>query len=71
MESIFNHKEKYINGGVILVNIKKWKEISLYKYVVKMYKYVLTKTKYYTPYADIMNDFLPLLSTGFVPLKYN
>ena len=71
MESIFNHKEKYINGGVILVNIKKWKEIGLYKYVVKMYKYVLTKTKYYTPYADIMNDFLPLLSTGFVPLKYN
>ena len=71
LESIFNHKVKYVNGGVVLLNIEKWREIELYKYVVKMYKYVLTKTKFYKPYDDIINDFLPLLSTGFLPLKFN
>jgi lipopolysaccharide biosynthesis glycosyltransferase len=71
LESIFNHKFKYVNGGVVLLNVQKWREIELYKYVVKMYKYVLTKTKFYKPYADIINDFLPLLSTGYLPLKFN
>ena len=71
LESIFNHKVKYVNGGVVLLNVQKWRQIELYKYVVKMYKYVLTKTKYYKPYADIINDFLPLLSTGYLPLKFN
>ena len=71
LESIFNHKEKYVNGGVLLLNVKKWKEINLYKYVVKMFKYVLTKTKFYNPYTDIMNDFLPWRSTDYMPLKYN
>ena len=71
LESIFNHKEKYVNGGVILVNVKKWKEINLYQYIVKMFKYVLTQTKFYNPYTDIMNDFLPWCSTGYMPLKYN
>lgn len=71
LESIFNHKEKYVNGGVILLNVKKWKEINLYKYILKMFNYVLTKTKFYNPYADIMNDFLPWKSTGYIPLKYN
>ena len=28
LESIFNHKEKYVNGGVLLINVKKWKEIT-------------------------------------------
>ena len=71
LESIFNHKEKYVNGGVILLNVKKFKEINLYKYFVKMFNYVLTKTKFYNPYADIMNDFLPWKSTGYISLKYN
>ena len=71
LESIFNHKEKYVNGGVILLNVKKWKELNLYQYIVKMFKYVLTKTKFYDPYSDIMNDFLPWGSTGFIPLEYN
>ena len=71
LESIFNHKVKYSNGGVVLLNVQKWREIELYKYVVKMYKYVLTKTKFYKPYDDIINDFLPLLSTGYLPLKFN
>ena len=71
LESTFNHKEKYVNGGVLLVNIKKWKEINLYQYIVKMFNYVLTKTKFYNPYTDIMNDFLPWGSTDFMNLKYN
>ena len=71
LESIFNHKEKYVNGGVILLNVKKWQELNLYQYIVKMFYYVLTKTKFYDPYSDIMNDFLPWGSTGFMPLKYN
>ena len=71
LESIFNHKEKYVNGGVLLLNVKKWKEMNLYKYFVKMFKYVLTKTKFYNPYTDIMNDFLPWRSTGYMSLKYN
>ena len=36
-----------------------------------MFKYVLTKTKFYNPYTDIMNDFLPWGSTGYMELKYN
>ena len=36
-----------------------------------MFKYVLTKTKFYNPYTDIMNDFLPWRSTGYMSLKYN
>lgn len=71
LESIFNHKERYVNGGVILLNVKKWKEMNLYKYIVKMFKYILTQTPLYDPYADIMNDFLPWCSTGYMPLKYN
>lgn len=71
LESIFNHKEKYVNGGVLLLNVKKLKEINFYRYVVKMFNYVLTQTKFYNPYSDIMNDFLPWLSTGFMSLKYN
>ena len=71
LESIFNHKEKYVNGGVLLLNVKKWKEMNLYKYFVKMFKYVLTLTKFYNPYTDIMNDFLPWRSTGYMELKYN
>jgi lipopolysaccharide biosynthesis glycosyltransferase len=70
-KSIFNHKENYVNGGVILLNVEKWKELNLYQYIVKMFKYVLTQTKFYDPYSDIMNDFLPWGSTGFMPLKYN
>ena len=69
--SIFNHKYKYVNGGVIVINVKKWKEINLYQYIVKMFKYILTKTKFYNPYADILNDFLPWYSNGLMPLKYN
>ena len=71
LNSIFNHKENYVNGGVILLNVEKWKELNLYQYIVKMFKYVLTQTKFYDPYSDIMNDFLPWGSTGFMPLKYN
>ena len=71
MKSIYNHKENYVNCGVLLLNIKKIKEINIYKYLVKMYNYVLDKAKFYNPYSDIMNDFFPWASNDFLPLKYN
>ena len=71
MKSPFNHKYEYSNGGALLLNIKKFKEINLYKYMVKMYKYLLDKTKFYRPYSDIMNDFLPWKCEEYLPLEYN
>jgi len=71
MKSPFNHKYDYSNGGVLLLNIKKFKEINIYKYMVKMYKYILDKTKFYRPYSDIMNDFLPWKCEDYLPLEYN
>ena len=71
MESIFNHKFNYVNGAVLLVNIQKFKEINIYKYMVKMFNYILTQTKFYNPYSDIMNDFLPWKCNDFLPLEYN
>ena len=71
MESIFNHKLEYMNGGVLLINIQKFKEINIYKYMVKMFNYIFPKTKFYNPYSDIINDFLPWKCNGFLPLEYN
>ena len=71
MESIFNHKIDYVNGAVLLVNIEKFKEIKIYDYMVKMYNYILNKAKFYNPYSDIINDFLPWRSNGYLPLEYN
>ena len=71
MKSIFNHKANYTNGGVLLINIKKFKEINIYKYMVKMFKYIFNKTKFYRPYSDIMNDFLPWKCEEYLPLEYN
>ena len=39
--------------------------------MVKMYKYLLDKTKFYRPYSDIMNDFLPWKCEEYLPLEYN
>ena len=36
-----------------------------------MFKYVFNMTEFNNPYADIMNDFLPWCSTGYMSLKYN
>lgn len=36
-----------------------------------MYKYLLDKTKFYRPYSDIMNDFLPWKCEEYLPLEYN
>ena len=71
MKSPFNHKFDYSNGGVYLINIQKFKEINIYKYMVKIYKYILNKTKFYRPYSDIMNDFLPWKCEEYLPLEYN
>jgi lipopolysaccharide biosynthesis glycosyltransferase len=71
MESIFNHKIDYVNAAVLLLNIEKFKEIKIYDYMVKMYNYILGKTKFYNPYSDIINDFLPWRCNGYLPLEYN
>ena len=71
MNSVFNHKFEYVNGAVLLINIQKFKEINIYKYMVKMFNYIFAQTKFYNPYSDIMNDFLPWRCNGFLPLEFN
>ena len=64
-------KENYINGGVVLFNTKKWRKMGIYKDIVKFYKAFNYKNKLRLPFQDILNTFLPYLSIGFLPLKYN
>jgi lipopolysaccharide biosynthesis glycosyltransferase len=37
---IFFLKEGYINAGVYLYNLKKWRELDIYDDIIKFYKYV-------------------------------
>ena len=71
MNSVFNHKFEYVNGAVLLINVQKFKEINIYKYMVKMFNYIFTQSKFFNPYSDIMNDFLPWRCNGFLPLEFN
>ena len=64
-------KENYINGGVVLINAKKWREMGIYKYIIKFYKEFNYKGRLPLPFQDILNTFLPYLSIGIIPLKYN
>ena len=64
-------KENYINGGVVLFNAKKWRELGIYKFIVNYYKVFNFKGKLSFPFQDILNHFLPSISMGLIPLKYN
>ena len=67
----FFHKENYFNGGVLLFNSKKWREMGIYKDIVNFYNAFKYKGKLPTPIQDILNTFLPSLAIGTLPLRYN
>lgn len=64
-------KENFFNGGVILLNLKLWRELDIYQYLVKFYNAFQFRNKLMTPLQDILNTFLPAISIGFLPLRYN
>ena len=68
---IFFQKENYINGGVLLLNSKKWREMNLYQDLINFYNGFNYSGKLTTPIQDILNNFFPSLSIGLLPLKYN
>ena len=69
--NIFFLKEGYLNAGVYLYNIKKWREMDIYNDILKFYKYFNFQHKLPTPHQDIINCFLPSVSVGLLPIKYN
>jgi lipopolysaccharide biosynthesis glycosyltransferase len=69
--NIFFLKEGYLNAGVYLYNLKKWREMDIYNDIIKLYKYLHFKNKLKTAHQDIINCFLPSVSIGLLPIKYN
>ena len=67
----FFHKEKYFNGGVLLFNAKRWREMNIYQDIVNFYKGFKYKDRMPTPIQDILNTFFPAISVGLLPLKFN
>ena len=70
-EYFFFKKENYFNGGVLLFNSKKWREMGIYKDLVKFYNSFKYKGRLPTPIQDILNTFFPSLAVGTLPLRYN
>jgi lipopolysaccharide biosynthesis glycosyltransferase len=70
-EYIFFKKENYINGGVLLFNSKKWREMGIYQDIVSFYNAFKYKGRLPTPIQDILNTFFPSLAVGTMPLRYN
>jgi len=68
---ILQNKENYINAGVLLFNSKKWREMGIYKDIINFYKAFKFKGRLGLPIQQILNTFLPYLSIGILPLKYN
>jgi lipopolysaccharide biosynthesis glycosyltransferase len=64
-------KEGYLNAGVYLYNLKKWREMDIYNDIIKFYKYLNFQHKLTTPHQDVINCFLPSVSIGLLPIKYN
>ena len=62
----FFHKENYFNGGVLLFNSKKWREMDLYNDIIKFYKAFHYKGRMPTPIQDILNTFFPSISYGLI-----
>ena len=69
--NIFFLKEGYLNAGVFLYNLKKWREMDIYNDILKFYKYFNFTHKLPTPHQDFINCFLPSISVGLLPIKYN
>ena len=70
-DNIFFSIKRYLNGGVYLYNLKKWREMDIYNDIIKLYKYFNFKGKLPTPHQDIINGFLPSVAIGLLPFKYN
>ena len=70
-EYYFFKKENYINGGVLLLNSKKWREMGIYQNIVNFYNSFNYKGRLPTPIQDILNTFFPSLAVGILPLRYN
>ena len=68
---IFFLKKGYLNGGVYLYNLKKWREMDIYNDIIKLYNYLNFTGKLPTAHQDIINCFLPSVAVGQLPLKYN
>ena len=68
---LLHNKENYINGGVLLFNSKKWREMGIYQDILNFYKAFNFKGRLGLPIQDILNTFLPYLSIGILPLRYN
>ena len=68
---IFYHKPNFINGGVILANLKRCKEMNIYQHIIEFYKSFNYKSKFCTPYQDILNHFVPVILMDLLPLRYN
>ena len=64
-------KENYFNGGVLLFNSKKWREMKIYQDIVNFYNAFEYKGRLPTPIQDILNTFFPSLAVGNLPLRYN
>ena len=67
----FFKKENYFNGGVLLLNLKKWREMGIYQDIVNFYNSFKYKGRLPTPIQDILNTFFPSLAVGTLPLRYN
>ena len=59
------------NGGVLLFNSKKWREMKIYQDIVNFYNSFQYKGRLPTPIQDILNTFFPSLAIGILPLRYN
>ena len=70
-EQPFFKKENYINGGVLLFNSKKWREMGIYQDIVNFYNSFKYKGRLQTPIQDILNTFFPSLAVGNIPLRFN
>ena len=67
----FFKKENYFNGGVLLFNSKKWREMGIYQDIVNFYNSFQYHGRLPTPIQDILNTFFPSMATGIMPLRYN
>jgi lipopolysaccharide biosynthesis glycosyltransferase len=65
------HKENYFNGGVLLFNSKRWREMNLYQDIVNFYNGFKFKGTLPTPIQDILNTFFPAISLGLLPFEFN
>ena len=45
--------------------------MNIYQYIIKFYKEFKYKSRFCNTYQDILNHFLPAISMGLLPLRFN